>query len=630
MTDKIVSCPLYPNFLLFLCRFLLEALTKLAFYAKHPKILTSCSFLYYTTLKRRQDVTIIRPGKVIMQKKLLTLFIGFAAIPIVVIYIIFSQIFHANIEQNIKNVYTTNITNVSKIAENYFNESIDLTMYPLIEPNLIAFYTTSSDSDEFSAVFASANTILSSSPYIFGGIRSTTLMRKDQVSLTVSNNHSYNSEITSDEQAFVDALDGKAYWDIHPVKDRYAVSITRLIKSKPNLSQSLGYIKTSTSLQELSEALKKAGLDKDFSYIITTGDLFPLLSTNADESYFQILKELGADQLISLSQAHEQTIKAGKYFVSAAPIKETPFYMFSVIKPDTLMESSALRTIVLPVAVITFVFFLLLGILFSRHITNPIITLGNKMASISTGDFTVRADMDGTDEIAQLASQFNYMSERLEYLYHKVYQGEIELNKAQLIALQSQINPHFLYNTIDTIYWMSKMGHTQLVSKIASNMSQLLRLTITPNPQNQIPLEKELEHLNCYMEIQNIRYGDCVKFSLEYEQEYNHLQVLKLLLQPLVENALIHGLKQQEQEEIHVRIFTKDNCLFYEIRNNGTPISIPYINRLLSCTDDTSHGFAIRNIDKRLKLQYGDNFGLKYGIDNGFSYFIVCQPIADL
>ncbi len=562
-----------------------------------------------------------------MQKKLLTIFICFVTIPIGIVYFVFNYFFNNEMERNLKNLYSANIDNAAGIAERYFNESLELSMYPLIEPNLNLFYTADSQSEEFLQIFDNANNILSSSPYIFGGIRNITLLRKDNISLTSGTNYSYNSSISDHDRLMADSLNGKTYWDVRTVKGGFAIYITRLIKSKSNLSQELGYIKTSTSVQELINTLRMSSLEKNSSYIILTDDSLPILSTNIDRSYLEVLKSQDWNTLNSLSNAQSSTIKTGNYFISAKQIDQTPFLMCSVIQSNLMTKYSAAGRIFGPVAVLTLVFFILLAVIFSKHIARPMVELGNKMAALSTGDFTVRAHVKGNDEISALTEQFNLMSERLDYLYNQVYLTEIELNKAQLTALQSQISPHFLYNTIDTIYWMSEMGNTKAVSKIASNMSQLFHLTLTPDNQNQILLEKELQHLNCYIEIQKIRHGDSVRFTLEYEDQLNHYFVLKLLLQPLVENALIHGLKDREQEEILIRIYSQNNLLFYEVKNNGTPVNISYLNDLLSSPDEKTHGFAIRNIDKRLKLQYGNNFGLRYGLDGEYSYFKICQPL---
>ena len=562
-----------------------------------------------------------------MRRKLLTLFICFVTIPIVIIYAVFSHIFNSEAEKNFKNMYTSNISNAAKIAENYFGESLELSMYPLIESHLYAFYTGDSQQETFSEIFNNANNILSSSPYIFGGVRSITMLRMDNLSLTNSTSYSYSSDISPEDQLEAKRLDGGAYWNIQSVKDSYVIYITRLIKSTQNLAQELGYIKTSASIQELSNLLLNASVGQDSSYMILTEEFLPILSTGQDSTYLEILEEQDMETLLSLSRSRSSTMKYKNYFISAKEIKQTPFLICSVAKTDLIVENSFLNSILMPVSVLTLFFFLLLSVLFSKRITQPMIELKNKMNAISTGDFSVRAQVSGKDEISAFAEQFNYMSERLDYLYNKVYQGELELNKAQLIALQSQIRPHFLYNTIDTIYWMAQMGNTKAISVIASNMSRLFRLTITPDSQNQVSLEKELEHLSCYMEIQKIRYEDSIEFTLEYEEKLKKYFVLKLLLQPLVENALTHGLKDREQEKIHVRIFADDQFLYYEIRNNGAPICVPYLDQLLNSQSSESHGFAIRNIDKRLKLQYGEEFGLKYGIDGTFSYFKIHQPL---
>ncbi len=249
------------------------------------------------------------------------------------------------------------------------------------------------------------------------------------------------------------------------------------------------------------------------------------------------------------------------------------------------------------------------------------------MDSISNENFSVRAEVHGHDEIAMLATQFNKMSERLEYLYRQVYMQEIELKQSQLLALQSQINPHFLYNTMDTIYWMSKTGDTEGVEHIVSNMSSLLRLTFTPNGNNTGTLAEELEHLNHYVAIQQIRYGDSVNFELQYEEKFHQESVLRFLLQPLVENALTHGLKNCPNEVIIVKIYRQDTCLIYRVMNTGTPLDLELIPKLLSSTKTEQKGFALKNIDRRLKLKYGDEYGLKYMIEGAYNIFEIQQPI---
>ena len=353
-----------------------------------------------------------------------------------------------------------------------------------------------------------------------------------------------------------------------------------------------------------------------------------LLSTNSGSDYDSVLSQYDFETLQQLAESRLNTVLDDQYFISAYNIKNTPYLIGSIHVSGMLTSTKTTLTNILTVtALLTAFFFALLALIFSNRIVRPIQELSHKMDSISNENFSVRAEVHGHDEIAMLATQFNKMSERLEYLYRQVYMQEIELKQSQLLALQSQINPHFLYNTMDTIYWMSKTGDTEGVEHIVSNMSSLLRLTFTPNGNNTGTLAEELEHLNHYVAIQQIRYGDSVNFELQYEEKFQQESVLRFLLQPLVENALTHGLKNCPNEVIIVKIYRQDTCLIYRVMNTGTPLDLELIPKLLSSTKTEQKGFALKNIDRRLKLKYGDEYGLKYMIEGAYNNFESQQPI---
>lgn len=563
-----------------------------------------------------------------MRKRLLILFICFVTIPIIIIYTVATYIFNSRAEMNLKDIYTNDIKNIAQIAEHYFSESLELTMYPLLEPNLYKFYTMSSDSDSFQQAVTNANTILLSSPYVFGGIRNVILQRNDGIQIVTRSNYIYDNSFSEYEIEQADLLNGGCFWEFQKINSIPLFSATRIIRSKSNLTEKLGYVHVTISTSELYNNIKSAVIDKNFSYFILDENNQVLLSTDKSNDYSAFLPEYHYGRLCSLSRQSVCTVLDGDYFISAQEIKGTPYVMCSIINPDVFIATKAtLGNILTVVAILTVLSFVLLALLFSHSVVRPLKELGDNMLSISGENFSVRAAVKGKDEIAILAKQFNYMVEQLEYLYKQVYMGEIELKKSQIIALQSQMNPHFLYNTMDTIYWMAQMGNTQDISKMASNMSKLLRLSFAPNDNNTLNLAQELEHLSCYMEIQKIRYGDSVDFDLQYEEDLDDISVLRLLLQPLVENALTHGLKDQPHEKIIVQIYREDTFCIYKVMNNGTLINLNQIRSILESDTTKTKGFAIRNIDKRLKLKYGDAYGLKYNIENGFTIFEIRQPI---
>lgn len=275
--------------------------------------------------------------------------------------------------------------------------------------------------------------------------------------------------------------------------------------------------------------------------------------------------------------------------------------------PSMLMASTA-------VMLLSF----MLSFYFSKKITIPLETLGEKMTNLTTGNFSSRADIEGCQEISMLTDRFNNMAGQLEILYNKVFLGELKLKQSQLDVLETQINPHFLYNTLDTIYWMAKLGETEKVSLMVSNLSQMMQMT---------PLFDELKHLTCYIVIQDIRHNGKILFDVKCNDDIKGFQVLSFLLQPLVENALHHGLSSYSKGIIHVHIYRSGNDLIYEVANNGTPINPDEITTLLNSGRPALKGFALKNIIERLQLRYGELYSLTYFLDGDFSVFRINQPI---
>lgn len=563
-----------------------------------------------------------------MRKQLLFLFICFVTIPIIIVYSVATAIFNNRTDENLKNIYSNDLKNITSIAENYFSESIELTMYPLLENNLYRFFTASSEDSNFSDIADQASTVLNSSPYVFGGLRGVVMYRTDGKQIATHSGYISNDYITDYQRSMADQLNGKCFWEYEENASTSLFSITRLIKSKTNLLLPLGYIQTSISCKELQNKIKNAIIEKNSVYFIMDDSNQILLSTSNTKFDADTLNNYDFDTLSKLASKRICTVLDNHYFISAQKIDNTPYLMGSVITSDVYTATrSTLLNVLTIAAIITTFFFILLALIFSNRIVRPIQELSRSMDSISNENFSVRASIRGHDEIAMLAARFNKMGERLEYLYRQVYMKELELKQAQLLALQSQINPHFLYNTMDTIYWMSKTGNTTDIERIVSNMSQLLRLTFTPDTSNTTTLENEINHLNHYMEIQKIRYGDSVTFELQYQEGFQNQRVLRFLLQPLVENALTHGLKDRPNERIIVKIYRQERHLFYRIMNTGTPLDLEMISHLLDSPNAEKKGFAIKNINRRLKLKYGEEYGLLYWIEDDFNIFEIRQPI---
>jgi two-component system sensor histidine kinase YesM len=253
----------------------------------------------------------------------------------------------------------------------------------------------------------------------------------------------------------------------------------------------------------------------------------------------------------------------------------------------------------------------------SRSIYLPIQRLHDVTTTITKNDLQALVNRDNVDEITELGMSFNIMIGRIRELVAAKVKEQENLQKAELRALQAQINPHFLYNTLDTIIWMAEAQKTEQVIEIVSALSSFFRLSLSKG-KDWITIGEELERTRSYLTIQKMRYRDIMDFRIEADEEVLDNTILKLILQPLVENALYHGIKNKRGGGvIIVRARQRNNEeVLLEVEDNGIGL-VPERLQLLRAelADDTGEmkmesGFAIGNVNKRIRLYYGRQYGL--------------------
>ena len=183
----------------------------------------------------------------------------------------------------------------------------------------------------------------------------------------------------------------------------------------------------------------------------------------------------------------------------------------------------------------------------AKSISEPIVDLCNKTKLVGKGDFTVRALNSETEEVRILSKNFNQMVRRIEQLVEDVTKEQMNLRKTELELLQSQINPHFLYNTLDTIIWFAADGQNEQVVQMVQDLSTFFRECLSKG-EGLISLKDELLHVESYLKIQSVRYQDILDFSIDVPEEILGSNIIKMTLQPLVENALYHGIKRRREK----------------------------------------------------------------------------------
>ncbi len=258
----------------------------------------------------------------------------------------------------------------------------------------------------------------------------------------------------------------------------------------------------------------------------------------------------------------------------------------------------------------------------SRSIYIPIKRLHDVTTTITKNDLQALVNRDNIDEITELGMSFNIMIGKIRELLDAKMKEQENLKKAELRALQAQINPHFLYNTLDTISWMTEAQKTEQVIEIVSALSNFFRISLSKG-KDWITIAEEIERTRSYLTIQRMRYRDILDFRIEVDEEVLNNTILKLILQPLVENALYHGIKNKRSGgTIIVRARQKnEHEVLLEVEDDGIGFTPDKLAQLQAELDDDSgemileSGFAIGNVNKRIRLYYGKQYGLSIRSD---------------
>ena len=250
-------------------------------------------------------------------------------------------------------------------------------------------------------------------------------------------------------------------------------------------------------------------------------------------------------------------------------------------------------------------------------ITEPIQKLCEAAEAAGSGDFQIRAQGEGLDEIAVLNASFNQMMEEIGNLVEDIRVEELNLRAAELRVLQEQINPHFLYNTLDNIIWLAESKDTEQVVKMVSALSSFFRTTLSKG-REFISVREEGEHIRSYLEIQQFRYRDILEYDVSIPEELWEYQVIKLTLQPLVENALYHGIKKKRGKgHISVSAERYKDVLIFKVKDDGMGMDEARLEQVRGILDGSvveeqqSGGFGLFNVNQRIQLHYGAEYGLK-------------------
>lgn len=313
-----------------------------------------------------------------------------------------------------------------------------------------------------------------------------------------------------------------------------------------------------------------------------------------------------------------KSIKGTNYQILFSRSAFTKWKTIGVFSLDEVLnEVKVLHYFTYGIAGATFFLSFLISIYFAASIVRPINTIKELMKKVENGNLAVKFKSDQNDELSQLGHGFNLMLREINKLIEQVYREQKSKREAELRILQSQIKPHFLYNTLDNIKWMAQEHKAQDIVDVVTALTKLFRHTISKG-EEIIKVKEEIEHVTSYLYIQKVRYEEKLNYSIEVDDGTLDLYMLRLSLQPLIENAIYHGIKQKRGGG-NVRLTGKiqDQTLLFTIYDDGIGINPEKVKELNAMLDDRklSHsrsGYGIYNVNERIKLTFGDQYGLKY------------------
>lgn len=438
----------------------------------------------------------------------------------------------------------------------------------------------------------------------------------------------------SDEQkAHADLLNGYFFWDMGSLPGiRYnlnpvpSFSFIRLYRDMYSLSNHLGYIKIDI-LESLITGEYNKHLSSEGGIFLIADENGKIICSNKEE-----MKNLTFD-LSSLTANSVDSIGSHDlnepYIISSQQLDETGWTLIDLTPTSVMLKDNhSIFQIIATVILCNITVCLLLALYISNRHLAPLRTLCDLVRDAGQQRFHEYPGITSNDEVGLLTSEFNNMSQQLETLLNKVYAAQIKQSEAEFQALQAQINPHFLYNTLDTIYWVCRLEHANEASELVKALGDTFRLSLNKG-EGLISLQDELKHLTSYLTIQRKRCKTSIDIALDIDSnpKLQDAKVIKLVLQPLVENAFIHGVANNTQKSIiKISVKLEDDLIIYIIEDNGVGINPEFVKELNSSSNKT--GFGIRNVNERIKLLFGDEYGITVSSQLGSGTTIVVrQPL---
>lgn len=295
-------------------------------------------------------------------------------------------------------------------------------------------------------------------------------------------------------------------------------------------------------------------------------------------------------------------------------------YVQEVPLSSLMLSAKSIRNFTGIILIISIVISILIAIAITRVLTRRISSLANHMERQEDLTLEIGPSVDGRDEIGMLTRSYNRMIKRINELIYQLRTSQQLQKESEIKSLQAQINPHFLYNTLATINWMAADNESKKISDMVENLAVFYRLSLNMGKEYLL-ISEEVKHVRAYLAIQKIRMEDKISVSYEIEEEILPFLTLKLILQPFVENAILHG-AENKAGTTHIVIkgylSSDEHCVIFEIIDDGVGMRVPVHNQYVN-----NGGYGIHNVNEKIQLQYGHQYGVRLSSEPGIGTSVI-------
>ena len=420
---------------------------------------------------------------------------------------------------------------------------------------------------------------------------------------------------------------------LSPEESPACFSMVRVVMDKNYYSHILALMRIDISSEYLNDMITTTAFPHTFSAVVNQdSDVLAFSDADAKESLYPSL--IAGYDLWELPAGSWNTIVLNqeKYLIRTVSLPDYHLLHFSLIPRKSLYNE--LRELRISLILIVFLIFLLC-IPFVRHISHALVfrlqSVVDTMGQVKEGKLATFQEgiPHGTDEVGELISSYNHMIEQMKLLIQREYAHGAEIKNAELKTLQAQINPHFLYNSLDMIYWFARENMVKEIEKSVSALATFYRIGLS-NGKEIITLREEIDHTQAYMKLWNLRLQDTITYECQVDEELMDCLIIKSILQPILENSVSHGIREKDVPVgmIRLHVHRKENDIELVIQDDGIGIDQQTLEKLNSDTlvsESAKHGYGIHNVRSRLQLYYGSSCCLKYQSSPGQGTMVIIR-----